>query len=48
MPARKSGEKLSEFIGKFMRDKHDKKKWPDKKQRLAVGFAEARKHAGKA
>jgi hypothetical protein len=47
MPARKSGEKLSEFIGKFMRDKHDKAKWKPK-QRLAVAYSEARKHAGKA
>jgi hypothetical protein len=48
MPARSAGEPLNAFMKKFMRDKHDKKKWPDKKQRLAVGFAEARKHAGKA
>jgi hypothetical protein len=44
-PAREPGEKLSHFVGKFMKSKHDKKKWPKRKQRLAVGFAEAREGA---
>jgi hypothetical protein len=41
MPERKSGEKLSDFIGRFVGAKKEKKKFPDRKQRLAVGFAEA-------
>jgi hypothetical protein len=45
MPKRTPGESLNEFLGKFMKSKHDKKKWPKRKQRLAVGFAEAREGA---
>jgi hypothetical protein len=47
MPEREKGESLSKFIGRFVADKTDKKKWPSQKQRLAVGYAEARKAAGK-
>jgi len=47
MPAREHGEPLSHFIGRFMKSKHDKKKWPKIKQRLAVGYAEAREGARK-
>jgi hypothetical protein len=45
MPKRTAGEPLNEFIGKFMKSQHDRKKWPKEKQRLAVGYAEAREGA---
>ncbi len=45
MPERKAGEPLSTFIGRFVKSKREKKQFPDKKQRLAVGYAEARKEA---
>lgn len=44
-PAREKGEKLSDFMAKFMKSKHDQKKWKNPKQRLAVGYAEAKEHA---
>jgi hypothetical protein len=47
MPERSKGQPLNEFIGKFMSDKHDKKKWPKQKQRLAVGYAEAKERSKK-
>ncbi len=43
MPERKSGEPLSSFISRFVSNKRDKKKWPNIKQRLAVGYAEAKR-----
>ena len=42
MPKRESGEPLSKFISRFVGDKAEEKKFPDRKQRLAVGYAEAR------
>ena len=45
MPERHTGESLSQFIGRFMKSKSDKKKWPKPKQRLAVGYAEAKQGA---
>ena len=47
MPARKEGEKLSSFIGRFVSSKSEQKKFPSQKQRLAVGYAEAKEQAGK-
>jgi hypothetical protein len=47
MPERRKGEPLNEFIGKFVSDKRDKKKWPNPKQRLAVGYAEAKERSKK-
>jgi hypothetical protein len=47
VPERRQGEPLNKFIGKFMADKHDKKKWPNPKQRLAVGYSEAKERAKK-
>lgn len=47
MPARKPGEKLSAFIGRFVDSKRESRKFPRIKQRLAVGYAEAREHARK-
>jgi hypothetical protein len=45
MPERKAGEKLSAFIGRFVSAKREKKSFPDIKQRLAVGYSEARRAA---
>ena len=42
MPKPKSGEKLSHFIGRFVSSKREEKQFPNMKQRLAVGYAEAR------
>jgi hypothetical protein len=47
MPKRESGEPLSKFISRFVGDKAEEKKFPDRKQRLAVGYAEARESAKK-
>ena len=43
MPERKKGEKLSSFISRFVESKREHKQFPDIKQRLAVGYSEARK-----
>jgi hypothetical protein len=43
MPKRSEGEPLNEYIGKFVKSKHEKKKFPDIKQRLAVAYSESRK-----
>ena len=43
MPDRKAGEPLGKFIGRFMKAKRDQKWKP--KQRLAIGYSEARKEA---
>jgi hypothetical protein len=42
MPLREKGEKLSDFIGRFVSNKHEKHKFRDIKQRLAVAYSEAR------
>jgi len=47
MPERKTGEKLSKFIGRFVSSKREKKEFPKIKQRLAVGYAESRERARK-
>lgn len=47
MPARKAGEKLSDFIGRFVSNKREEKKFPNKAQRLAVGYAEAKEQSRK-
>lgn len=47
MPARKSGEKLSDFIGRYVSSKKEEKQFPDRKQRLAVAYSEAREQARK-
>lgn len=47
MPKREAGEKLSDFIGRFVDSKREEKKFPQVKQRLAVGYAEAREQAKK-
>ncbi len=47
MPARKPGEKLSEFIDRFMGSRRERRKFPQINQRLAVGYAEARERSRK-
>jgi hypothetical protein len=45
MPERRAGEPLSAFIGRFAKSKRERRKFPELKQRLAVGYAEARRAA---
>jgi hypothetical protein len=45
VPARRKGEPLSSFIGRFVGNKREKKEFPNIKQRLAVGYSEARRAA---
>jgi hypothetical protein len=40
MPKRAAGEPLNEYISKFVSDKHEKKKFKNIKQRLAVAYSE--------
>lgn len=47
MPAREKGEKLSDFISRFVGNKAEEKKFPNKRQRLAVGYAEAKEQSRK-
>ena len=47
MPQRKGGEKLSDFIGRFVSSGREKRQFPKTQQRLAVGYAEAREQAKK-
>jgi hypothetical protein len=47
MPERHRGEPLSKFIGRFVNSKRERKQFPDIKQRLAVGYSEARQAARK-
>lgn len=43
MPERHAGEPLNKFIGRFVKSKRERKNFPDLKQRLAVGYSEARR-----
>ncbi len=43
MPEKRAGEPLSAFIGRFVGNKREKRKFPSIKQRLAVGYAEAKR-----
>lgn len=45
MPEKRAGEALSAFIGRFVANKREKKQFPQLKQRLAVGYAEAKRKA---
>lgn len=47
MPEQRAAEPLSTFIGRFARSKREHRAFPKLKQRLAVGYAEARREAGK-
>jgi len=46
MPAPKAGEKLSDFIGRFVSPKTERKV-TSKPQRLAVSYAEAKEQSSK-
>jgi len=45
MPLREKGEPLNQFIGRFVSSKREKRKFKSLKQRLAVGYSEARQQA---
>lgn len=45
MPERQRGEPLNKFISRFVDSKREKRKFPKVKQRLAVGYAEARRES---
>lgn len=47
MPQRKGSEKLSDFISRFVGNKREERKFPAVKQRLAVGYSEAREQSKK-
>lgn len=47
MPKREEGEKLSDFISRFVGSKREERKFPNTKQRLAVGYAEAKEQSKK-
>lgn len=47
MPERRKGEPLNEFIGRFAKSKHERREFPELKQRLAVAYAEARRKKSK-
>jgi hypothetical protein len=47
MPAREKGEPLNQFIARFVGSDRERRKFPKLKQRLAVGYAEARKESRK-
>jgi hypothetical protein len=43
VPERTAGEPLNKYIAKFVSNKREKRKFPDIKQRLAVGYSEAKR-----
>jgi hypothetical protein len=47
MPERHRGEPLSAFIGRFVSSKRERKQFPELKQRLAVGYSEAKERSRK-
>lgn len=47
MTKRQEGEPLSEFISRFVGSKREKKQFPNVKQRLAVGYSEAKEKSRK-
>jgi len=47
MPERRSGEPLNQFISRFAKSKRERKEFPNERQRLAVGYAEAARAAKK-
>jgi hypothetical protein len=42
VPERKAGEPLNSFISRFVSNKTEKRKVPNLKQRLAIGYSEAK------
>lgn len=47
MLLREKGEPLGDFIGRFVKSKREKKQFTDIKQRLAIGYSEAREEDAK-
>lgn len=47
MPACKGEEKLSDFIARFVSSKGEMNKTPERKQRLSLGYQEAKEQARK-
>jgi hypothetical protein len=45
MPERKKGEPLNAFISRFVSNKAERQRVPKLKQRLAIGYSEARREA---
>ena len=45
MPKREPGEPLGKFISRFVSNKRERKKFPNQKQRLAIGYSEAKRMA---
>jgi hypothetical protein len=45
VPERHAGEPLNKFISRFVGSKREKKQFPSVKQRLAVGYSEAKEAA---
>jgi adenine deaminase len=43
MPKRSEGEPLNKYIAKFVSNKHEKREFPNIRQRLAVGYAESKR-----
>jgi hypothetical protein len=48
MPTRKAGEPLNAFISRFVGSKREKGQFPKLKQRLAFGYAEAKRESKRA
>lgn len=46
MPKSEKAEKLSDFLSRYLGSKHEEKK-PNRPQRLALGYAEAKEQAKK-
>lgn len=47
MPERRKGEPLNKFIARFVSSKRERRQFPEIKQRLAVGYSEARRAAAR-
>ncbi len=47
MPIREKGEKLSHFISRFVGSGREERKFPNIKQRLAVGYSEAKRESAR-
>jgi hypothetical protein len=43
MPLRETGEKLSDYVSRFVKSKRERKQFPKIEQRLAVAYSEARR-----
>lgn len=48
MPEPQKGEKLNDFVSRYMGSEHARKKFPKPSQRAAVGYSEYRREKKKA